>query len=97
MENRKIVITEKELAMAIAHASLMVCGLEENKHMETKDIMRVTAFVSAAVQNHLTGRQEFDPEEYKETKMKIEIIDKINCTRNDFFSVLFFSTVKSFP
>ena len=75
MENRKIVITEKELAMAIAHASLMVCGLEENKHMETKDIMRVTAFVSAAVQNHLTGRQEFDPEEYKVTKMMFGIAE----------------------
>ena len=54
MENRKIVITEKELAMAI---------------------MRVTAFVSAAVQNHLTGRQEFDPEEYKETKMMFGIAE----------------------
>lgn len=75
MENKKIVITEKELAMAIAHASLLACNLEECKHIEAKDIMQITAFVSAAVQNHLTGRQEFDHEEYKETKMMFEIAE----------------------
>ena len=75
MENRKIVTTERGLAMAIAHASLIACDLEENQHMDAKDIMRVTAFVSAAVQGHLTGRQEFDPEGYKETRMMFRIAE----------------------
>lgn len=76
MEDKKIVTTEKELRMAIAHASLLACRQEENKDMKTEDIMRVTAYVSALVELHLTGEKVFDEEEFRETRRKFDAMEK---------------------
>lgn len=74
MEDKKIITTEKELRMAIAHASLLACRREEN--MKTEDIMRVTAYVSALVELHLTGEKVFDEEEFRETRRKFDAMEK---------------------
>lgn len=77
MEDKKIVTTEKELRMAIAHASLLACRQEENKDMKTEDIMRITAYVSALAQLHLTGKKVFDEEEYEGTRMMFELAETL--------------------
>ena len=77
MEDKKIVTTERELSMAVAHVSLLVCHKEEYKHIKGTDIMRVAASISAAVEKHLTGREEFDPEEYRATKTMYEVIEAL--------------------
>lgn len=77
MEDKKIITTERELSMAVAHASLLMCHKEEYKHIKDTDIMSVAASISTAVENHLTGREEFDPEEYKATKIMYEAAEAL--------------------
>lgn len=77
MEDKKIVTTKREMAMAVAHASLLACEREENKDMKAGDIMRVTAYVSALVQLHLTGEKVFDKEEYEGTRMMFELAETL--------------------
>lgn len=78
MENKKIITTDRELSMAIAYASLLACEEEEYKHIKDKDIMSITAFVSAAVQKHLAGEQKFDPESYELTKRMFEVAESLH-------------------
>ena len=64
----KIVSTEEEINLAILQACLTECESEGNRHIDTKDIMRIGAHISDLVLDHITGQKRYDEEEFNETR-----------------------------
>lgn len=73
MEEKKIITTEKELRMLIGLAAEQVCNSRE-KDKEGL-ILDVAAEICIKVNDHLTGRKEFDSDDIELYKALMGVFD----------------------